>query len=207
MELAPAEHEATSDLAGEDPGAPRPARTSGRAPIPRVRIPQAPGPGLVPVLFDGDPARRLVVTRMVASARATGRASLSFQTVEVHAVSHALLCVAPCATWLQPGAYRFGVGGSEDPRWTTSVLQIDGPSTVAIGYLDRLLLRIVGGALIAAGLCGAVPTLLDLADGGDIVPPVVAAVASGLALVVGIGLAAAGDGIDLRFSPTIAGYD
>jgi hypothetical protein len=170
-----------------------------------VRLPPPPSPGLVPIAFHAEPARRLVITRLMATARATARDSLRFGSVEVEATSDALLCIAPCARWLEPGAYRFGVGATEVPRWRSAILQLDQPSTLRVHYIDNSVTRIVGGVLFATSLVMAGLVLFDAVDGGELVTPLVAAGVATVSLIVGLALALVGDGVDLRIRLGIEG--
>ncbi len=181
------------------------------APAARVRsrstvapIPPPPGPGLVPLVFDADPARGLIVTRLLQTVRARGQRG--FETIEVQGSSYGLVCVAPCATWVVPGAMRFGVGPREDSRWFTRVLQIDRPSTLEIRYVDNAMLRLAGAIAILGSLTIAGLATFDAFDGGELLTPLIVGSTAIVGVFVGLGFALAGDGVDLRLHSSIAGW-
>ena len=139
---------------------------------------------MVPVIFEADEARALVITQRLRRRDLT-------------------LCAAPCATWLHPARHRFGVGDLIAPRWTSERLRIAGPTTVEIHYVDNALTRGIGFVVLAASLITLGGAAFDFIDQGPMDPPAATAIVAGVALGVSFGLFFVGDGVDIRVHPGI----
>jgi hypothetical protein len=142
-------------------------------------LPPAPGAGMIPVVFEAEEARRLVVSQRRADRDVA-------------------LCTAPCARWVSPGPQRFGVGETASPRWTSARLLLTEPTTLALHYVDNALLRGVGFGLLATSLVTLGVTAYDLLDLGPTDPPLAVGGVALAALGVSFALFFAGDGVDFR---------
>lgn len=145
-------------------------------------LPPAPEAGMVPVIFEADEARHLVVTRRLRRRDVT-------------------LCAAPCATWVRPARHRLGVGDSVGPRWTSQPLRIAEPTTIELHYVDNALTRGIGFVVLAASLITLGGAAFDFLDQGPTDAPSALAVVAGVALGVSFGLFFVGDGVDFRVHP------
>lgn len=158
------------------------------APSPTA-LPESPGAGFVPVVFEGEEARRLHVRE-----RRRGREER--------------VCVAPCARWLPEGGLRIGVGDELDARWWSEPLRLSSPTTIELHYVDNALTRGIGWIVLAAGLITLGASAYDFLDGalgmGSTDAPIATSILAAAAIGVSFGLFFVGDGVDIRVHPGIA---
>lgn len=183
--------------------APR-ARTDSTAPpnVQPVRVATPNGPnaqGRVRVRFEGDASRHFVISTLLGTTRVTARFGLSLNTANAQGESYALLCRLPCDAWLDPGAYRFGLGRDNYPDHLTPIIQINGPTQINVHYDDHALIRgigiltfLVGLGLGGLGVWALVENEPDFAIAG--------AVAGGLVLFAGLGMLFSSDGVSFSWS-------
>jgi len=180
--------------------APRTASTSPRAAVQPVYVVNAGlvNGGRVLVRFSGDNDRNFVVTTLLGTSRATAR--FGFNTATAEAESHALLCRLSCDAWLDPGAYRFGLGHNNYPDYQSPIIQINGPTLINVEYSDRALVRGIGGLALLVGLgLGALSVWALVENERDFA--IVGAVAGGITLFAGLGMVFTGDGVRFHWQP------
>ena len=154
-------------------------------------------PGRVLVRFSGDNHRNFVVTTLLGTSRATARFGLNMATAE--AESHALLCRLSCDAWLDPGAYRFGLGHSAYPDYQSPIIQINGPTLITVEYSDRALVRGIGGLALLLGIgLGALGVWALIENEPDFA--IAGAIAGGIVILTGLGMVFTSDGVRFQWA-------
>ena len=158
-----------------------------------------PAPGRVRVRFEGDARRHFVISTLLGTTRVTARFGLSLNTANAQGESYALLCRLPCDAWLDPGAYRFGLGRDNYPDHLTPIVQINGPTQINVNYDDHALIRGIGILTFLVGLgLGGLGVWALIEDEPDFA--IASAVAGGLVLFAGLGMLFSSDGVSFSWS-------
>ncbi len=154
--------------------------------------------GRIRVRFEGDSNRHLVVTQLLATSRATARMGLN--QVTATGESYGLVCRLACDAYLDPGAYRFGIGHDAYPDYRSGIIQISQPTQINVQYDDHGVLRIIGMVVMllgaGAGILGFWSLVQDEPDYA-----LAGAITGGIALFTGLGLLFASDGVHFTSQP------
>ena len=158
-----------------------------------------PAPGRVRVRFEGDRNRHFVISTLLGTTRVTARFGLSLNTASAQGESYALLCRLPCDAWLDPGAYRFGLGRDNYPDHLTPIIQINGPTQVNVNYDDHALIRGIGIITLLVGLgMGALGVWALAENEPDFA--IAGAIAGGVVLLAGLGMLFSSDQVSFSWS-------
>lgn len=158
-----------------------------------------PAPGRVRVRFEGDRNRHFVISTLLGTTRVTARFGMSLNTATAQGESYALLCRLPCDAWLDPGAYRFGLGRDNYPDHLTPIIQINGPTQVTVNYDDHAVVRGIGIITFLVGLgIGALGVWALIEDEPDFA--IAGAIAGGVVLFAGLGMLFSSDQVSFSWS-------
>ena len=133
----------------------------------------------------------------------------SVQRSTLHREDGRRLCQAPCRLELEPGWQRFGLSLGDSELQLAEPLMLDRDGALTVRYVNNrglrtsgwVILGLLGGSGVAGGVTGA--AMIASGDMGQALVGIGLLMASGLhlllGLVIGIPMAAAGDGAVIRF--------
>jgi hypothetical protein len=178
-----------------EPPVPAPPAPTTVAASPGIRVTRG---AEVHIRFVSD--QRLTLHNVGATALGSASVPGSWMRVSARADRWDRICTAPCELDIQPGQYRFGVSINGRGPFRGPLVDIRTSGELHGHYVDNGGLRAAGWVVFILGLAaGGGGVTFGIFNGGDLALIVPGAILGGVALIAGIPMMAAGNGVVFRF--------